>query len=396
MKVQCKTLLCIIMAVLMVRPYYVQLFPIWNTVWAYATLLISIASLGLIVQQNRVRDILVVLAFLGVYVMATVLNHCEYFTSAISTVGQALLAYDLGILYGTRKYHRSATISLNAVITGYLYIDAICVFLGISQRALHIEKTLTFLGYDNYAAFYIIPLIAVKFCLNSRKTGKLTRENYFCWTVCVISKLITQSYAASVALLIFMALYLMAKNFRALRKCINLKSIVLFLILLFMGIYFFNIQKILSLLLDASGKGVELNARTVIWHQIVPRITKVPPVGLGYMDEYIFMEFFEFPHGFSVTHAHNLVLDLLASTGIIGLFLYFRIIFRAKIKRVYLSNPSFRILIIGMVAYFILGFFDAYPFLSGVFLLFGFLKSSIAVDFSQHKPTLPCNKEICA
>ena len=334
----------------------------------------------MIFQQKKVKEIQIVLLFLMTYVVGTIFNHRENIISAISIISQALLAYDIGILYCTKKYKDSISKSLKKIITVYLYIDILCIFLNFSERILNISYVLTFLGYDNYAAFYIIPMLSVKLYLDSKEHNGITKEDFFCWLLCLLGKIYTKSFTASVAILALMFVYVLLSNIKFVKRIFNVKAIFLLLVALFCGIYFFNIHTVISFLLNSSGKGIELNSRTVIWHQVVPRLTTIPIMGLGCIDEYMFMKFFGFPYGYSVTHAHNLVLDILCSTGIIGLYLYIKIILDTKIKRVYLINGSYRILLCGLISYLIIGFFDAYPFLSGVYLLLGFLKSAVHIE----------------
>lgn len=93
-------------------------------------------------------------------------------------------------------------------------------------------------------------------------------------------------------------------NIKYIRRWLNIKSFAVAIVLLFVGVYFFNIQNVLSHLLSSMGKGVTLNSRTVIWRFVLKGIFKVPIYGLGNITADYFMDFFGFPYGYNATHAH--------------------------------------------------------------------------------------------
>ena len=87
-----------LMCLFVVRPYYIQITPFANEIWAYLTIVFTLASCVLVFVAKRHKHILVVLLFAIVYILATFLNQSENTLSAVSTVCQMVLGFNIGIL----------------------------------------------------------------------------------------------------------------------------------------------------------------------------------------------------------------------------------------------------------------------------------------------------------
>ena len=77
-------------------------------------------------------------------------------------------------------------------------------------------------------------------------------------------------------------------------------------------------------------------------------------------------------------HAHNLILDLLLKSGIIGTisYLYFYLGFLSKYFRKALKSSGF-ILVITLIGYFVLSMMDDYPFMPYIYCCLGLLWGSV-------------------
>lgn len=387
LRIKLSELLISAMTVFMIRPYYIQINEILNSIWAYITVVFFIVSIYLIFKFKYQKNIYLVSIFFGVYFLATLLHNKENIFSCISTIAQAALAYNIGILYLNKTYRRAITKIVPIISSVYLYADALSVFFQISSRVLHIESTMTLLGYDNYAAFYILPLITIKLFFCIQKNGKITLENWICTILCIASKGFTQSYAAVLSFVLLIVLFILLNRFKNIRKMINIKNGIVFILVMFILVYFFEIQNIISAFLLSSGKGLTLNSRTIIWNYVVPRLDQLPLIGLGYLDSQYFLNYFEFPYGFVATHAHNILLDVTIQTGFIGLVVYIVILCDIKFYKKLLVYKHYRIMWIGLICYLILGFFDSYPFLSSFYLAISLLKQYTFLEkrFYQNK-----------
>lgn len=394
-KIKKNELLILLFLILMIRPYYIQLFESINRIWAYMTFVCAIYSLILVILKKKTRYIIAEAVFFGIYLLATLFSHPENLMSAASVVGQAVLGYHIGILALSKSYRGCVERMVPKVFSIYLYLDVLSVVLGISTRVFHAESNMTLLGYDNYAAFCVLPMLSVKMGFSLKNKGKLSREDWFCWAACTAAKIITLSYAASIIMIMFAIIFLMVSKWGKLKRFLNVRNAIILIVVLFVGIYSFNIQRYLAALLIASGKGIELNSRTTIWRFVVKSIFKVPIIGLGYHTAQDFLNFFKFPAGWtSTTHAHNILLDLIVQTGILGLITYINILRELKVGKVLLKNRWYQIFMIGILCYLILGFFDFYFYLSPFWLLIALTKSEAILEQQSFAMKMTETKEL--
>lgn len=369
MKINIKSFFITLCAVFIIRPYYVQLQSLLNLMWAYTTLVLALICFAKARKYGNFKKDKFFYIFILLYLIATGYSSKENIMSAISNVAQITLAYNLGRLYKNVNYRKYIIKNVSIIISTFVYIDFLTIILGISSRYLQLDSTISFLGYDNYAAFYIIPLIGVKLLLDYLKKNKLSKEDMFFYLICVLGKIITQSYAALIALILIPVwIYILNYN-KKLRNIFNVRNIIYVVIFLFIGIYFFNIQYLFSDLLGFLGKGVTLNSRTVIWKHVLSNIEKIPLWGLGCIDAEFFMEFFGFPYGYNATHAHFLLLDLIIQTGVLGVLVYLRMLFNIKFKTIYMRNYGYNYAVACVLSFVLLSFFDSYPFVSTIYLL---------------------------
>lgn len=359
----------------MIRPYYVQLLESINLIWALITLTMAILCLIKILKYRSIKSDKFFYAFICVYLLATFLNCRENIVSAISNCAQVTLAYCLGRLYESDVYKRRIAKCVPKVISIYIYIDFITIIFGFSEKVWGIESSVSFLGYDNYAAFYIVPMIGIKFSLDYVRRNKLNLEDWIFYGCSLLGKILTGSYTAMAAIAVIPIFAYTFSHIKDIRRCLNVKSFIAAITLLFAGVYFFNIQNVLSHLLSSMGKGITLNSRTVIWKFVFSGIFRVPIYGLGNITAEYFMNFFGFPYGYNATHAHFLLLDLTIQTGIIGMIAFLGMLFSIRFKSTYFKDFSLVYIYTSLLSFLILCMFDSYPFLSMPYFAIGYIAS---------------------
>jgi len=134
-------------------------------------------------------------------------------------------------------------------------------------------------------------------------------------------------------LLAFVTAVILFKTKNNLNKIISIISGSIILIL--MGFLLIQSGKLLDRLKDTSSTG-DLGERDIIWRTITPIITKNPIVGVGETGyDFLTTEFFG-----NVISPHNVILEVLCYTGLIGLFLYLTFIIRVFMRgyKSYKSN----------------------------------------------------------
>lgn len=90
--------------------------------------------------------------------------------------------------------------------------------------------------------------------------------------------------------------------------------------LIFVGIYFVDVQNMFAFLITGVlGKNMTMSGRTVIWDIVVPAVAKNPVTGIGYLPV-AFMRSMLGHRGFA--HTHNQLLELMLHGGVIATGLY--------------------------------------------------------------------------
>lgn len=362
-------------AVFMIRPYYVTLYAQLNMIWAYSTLFCAVITSCMVLNHCRLRKETTIIAlFCATYLLATLSQTPKSLASAVSSIAQIVLPYNMGILLMNGTKRPSLEKNVSFVFSCYLYADALCTFLHVSERLFGLPKELTLLGYDNYAAFNVLAMLAVKFAIDEKQNnGKITIENILCYSVCCAGKILTGSVAACISLFAFAVIKLVLRHDKNVTRKCRPNKVIFLLMALFILVYYFKIYQVFAALLLELGKGSDLNSRTIIWNKVLHHIMDIPLIliGKGHYTEEEFRAFFEFPYGFNATHPHNIILCILVDTGAIGLMLYCKWLSKVIVNKAVVKVSWYKTLLIGLICYLFQGFWDYYTFLSGFYILLG-------------------------
>lgn len=358
----------VLLAVFIIRPYYIQRNLKLNTIWAYITVALALWSIYKTISvikkgKNTVALLVTFYSYCILYVFATATNEANNTFSALSESAQMIGGFNLGLLLLVPEYKGSVAYAICKVFTGYLYLDVLWGFLNIGAL-LGANKTMTFLGYDNFAAYCILPMIAIKFAINYQKNGKIKWEDWFCWLICLLYKIQTMSFNGIIFLTLFGLVCYIAMHRVDLGKIFTPQNAVIISVFLVLGVSIFDIHNVFSEILVFLGKGTTLGARTIIWNHMIPALFSVPLWGYGHINTGSFQTIVGLNPVWDVqgNHAHNLLMELWFSNGIIGLILYIRIVsICAKWMKRKWRNNTYKLLGYGVTTYILMGFIDGYP-----------------------------------
>lgn len=151
----------------------------------------------------------------------------------------------------------------------------------------------------------------------------------------MVNTLLLGSSTGMVCVLVNILLYLVLMRHKHKNDSIKgkiLSWVITTVAFITMGMVFFNIQRLFSfLIVDILGKDVTLSGRTAIWGKALEAIERYPIGGHGY--------------GYKADrdfYAHNLYLELLVTSGIVGFLLYsifmVKSIVQAMKTRAHLTN----------------------------------------------------------
>lgn len=197
---------------------------------------------------------------------------------------------------------------------------------------------------DNYLGYYYIPYISLLIFLDYIKYSRISRNTYFMVAICVIS-LLTAWSAKAILGIAFVLIYIFISKYKISKK-ITLKFLIIVYIFISILIVLFNFQYLFSDFIESIlHKDASLSGRTYIWQSAIRNIRNSPLIGYGInMDGTISIS--ETYNG-TLHASHNIMLEVLLQTGIIGFIFYFSFIYRSlKQKKSYLAqNKIYRMLI---------------------------------------------------
>ena len=174
-------------------------------------------------------------------------------------------------------------------------------------------------------------LTAVLWFLHAIKNSKTRWLSIGLATLSLLVMLPTQSGGAKLMFLLMIGVLLMSSLIEYLRQLGFRKSVV---ITIFLTIFSSLLATLLShsgpLVLALIGKDASLTGRTEFWPQLIQAAWRKPLLGYGYQGFWLPWRGYENParsiiagsSGFVPPHAHNGYLDILLSTGFVGLTLF--------------------------------------------------------------------------
>lgn len=373
-----KQIIIAFMCIFMIRPYYVQINENLNLIWGITTCAFMLISTIILFTNRKKNNLFWIVLFSIVYIFATFFNERHNLFGSISTVAQILLPFNLGLFLSINKYKEDIVKIVPKIAAIYIYLDSLLGILGISEKILGMNNSMTFLGYDNYAIYVLLPLITVKWGLGYYRNGKLEISDWICWGLPLFYKITTLSTNAIIGLVLMPIIYCISKNIRILRKLIRPQNAIIILIILLIAVLGFGVQEIFEGLMIKIGKGTTLGFRTVIWNHVALVLPKIPFWGFGQIDDGSFQNIVGLSPVWDTqaNHAHNLIFDIWFSTGILGLIFYTLMLWSClKHSRKLINIVEYRILIIGLIVYFLMGFLDGYPYIPSFYLLISIIYS---------------------
>ena len=260
------------------------------------------------------------------------------------------------------------------------YLSTILILLHVATMFLFptSPSTVFFFGMDNYSAFYVYPMLSLVLFYHSKLYGRLKAHSLLLALITVFAYIYTRSYTAAAAGLLFLMLLMLYPHFYKIPKIRGVRWFLPLLALVLVLIVKYNIQNKVASLLNSMSKGVTLNSRTIIWDHALSLISSKPLFGHGsftqeQLDAYIL---------YGTTHAHNIFLELLMRTGIVGTILYLLFLcgFIPPLKTGKPESHHNFILVASLISQLALSFMDFYPVITifYIFLAFQYSRNLIA------------------
>lgn len=356
-KIKDKDLIIFLVLLVYLKPFNISLIPVLNLIYSLLKILATIMLLLYI----YIKDISLSKSTKWCFVFLTWWTISIFLNHNIKNNIQVLLSiFGILLLFSAMQRKKKG---LNVIVKYLCYIAKIYIFLQfitiIVDHPIFATTIISFdkyfLGSDNYSAFILIPLsgfILVNADLNNKR---VTIFDFFFLLIAFLCLLIPKSWAGLLSYAAFMCFLLLRKNV-LIRKIVTIRNVIFLIVVLLVLIIVFNIQVYFAKILKMIGK-VGMNSREIIWPKAIQAFMKRPIVGYGMLtDEQISSYIL-----YGTTHAHNIILEFLLDSGIVGSFFAYMWLKNAvSINKRCLRNNAIQSLYYCIVAYLLCASLDFY------------------------------------
>ena len=357
LKVKVKNFIIFVVLLTYLKPFNVSLIPTLNALYSVAKIMATVVLLLYILNENvtLTKASKWCLAFLVWWTIAILAN------GNMKNNVQTLLSI-LGMLFLFNVMRRKPN-GLNIILKYLSCISKVYILLQfytivvdhpvLAESIISFDKY--FLGSDNYSAFILIPLSGFIIADALMNRGRIKTWDYFFFGIAFLGLLIPKSWAGIFAYAAFMVLFFFRKA-AFLKKIVNVHSVFIMIILLLILVIGFNIQTYFAELLRVFGK-IGLNSREIIWPKAICAMMQKPILGYGMLTDNQISSYILY----GTTHTHNIILEFLMDSGIVGSFFAFMWFKSAvTVKKRLLKNDVVIGLLYCIVAYLLCATLDFY------------------------------------
>ena len=198
-----------------------------------------------------------------------------------------------------------------------------------------IISEVNFLGIDNRLVFFYIPLLFVSLIYDSYTKNRVTVYSYLVLILSLWSTISLWAVGGFLGLIIIAITIIIKERIQIIKK-ISMKQVLLVIIILNLLIVFFQVQKHFeSFIVGYLKKDITLTGRTYLWNWALMLIKKNMLFGIGIQSDKYMLGIYKW-----VVHPHNMFLNYLTTTGIIGFscFIIMMLIISNKSKEIINEN----------------------------------------------------------
>jgi GT2 family glycosyltransferase/O-antigen ligase len=250
-----------------------------------------------------------------------IINSLRYGTNAADLINNAITSTVL--IYFISFYAKHDPVKLLKVLSNIFIVYCLAQFIsviiirifGITIFEPIAGDFIYFLGTDNYSAFSLLPMLGVilfSSMINKRKIGVV---EWICFISICIENIATWSVTAMLAIIFAVVLMILCRYQAKILDFFSPRNFLVFLNLVLILIVVFHIQNLMSpFFVKVLHKDITLNSRTYIWDGALKLIKEKFVFGWGNLSSKQISSYVLY----GTTHAHNMLLELLLRTGIIG------------------------------------------------------------------------------
>lgn len=365
MKIRFDNVFIIVFFLIYLKPFNTSFWGIFDTFLQFAKIIISFILLVLLIKRNKKisKVSIVVMLFLCSWSLALIMNNM-LFENLIYLISIACMFLFVDLYRGSSKNEKSIFKCLYWIAAFYIVLHTLTIFMGHPFFGVANDYDRYFLGGDNRSAFILIILCTLLYIYDVQYCELISVRTF---TISLIG-LVGLIYVFSVAGMIAYSLLLLAiflRKHKFLKVVFSVKCILLLMVAVVVSVVVFHIEDKLSSILALFNK-TGLSSREVIWPLAVRHFLERKFFGYGALSPDQVRAYYLYGAG----HTHNMLLEILMMTGIVGftLFFYLMHIIVRKSKRNE-TKMTYYICMFGLAAYCLCAIFDFYIELIYFYLL---------------------------
>lgn len=261
-----------------------------------------------------------VLAFVGFQIVRLVVsifnNNGGIWKHSVSivTILALVLLCELLVTYSAKLFLKSWAI----LISAYIAVNFILLlfFPNGMAKSDYYNYSVNFISIDNYLIPCFLFGLLVVILYSEYLRGYITTWAYLLMACTVVTMLMVWSAGGMIGLFLFL-IGLPFVYWEKTRRFVRVSILSIVYVVLTVGLVFFRVQNIFAFFIeDVLHKSLTLTGRTLMWDQAFELIQKSPLIGYGIAERgHIFFNN-KFQYG------HNVVIELLLTSGIIGLIAF--------------------------------------------------------------------------
>lgn len=300
-----------------------------NNVYNVVFLLDAMIIIALYILKAKCsKNIIYTIIFIIVLIVSTILNNGELNNCIM--LGIKILTLCLIVEFGVKRNTKTFLIAFEFILSILVYINFITLLIypkGMYMSYVSGYSSNWFLGFKNIHILYILPAILLNLINNSIASRKITVRTCTLLMVSTFSMIRVWS-ATGIVGIVLCLLYIFLPQKVKNAKFFYIKNYIITEVSLFLGIVMFRIQNLFSyIIVDLLKKDLTFTGRTIIWDYIIEYIKQKPLLGYGIESTITRFSKGTLLHSY---HAHNIILELIYKTGLIGLFIIILIIVDVK------------------------------------------------------------------
>lgn len=315
-KVNLKFIFYFIVAIVFVKPRYLEEFNILDDILNSLRFLFSFFIISTYLKRGKISKIFTYFFIFNLILLISTVLNSKDILRAIMYLGINLSI----VIMLEEKFKRNNLIAIDALYISYsimILINFVCLLIYPDGLYTQAGDRGNFLNIDNLLGHILI--ITIMLSIINIHEKKYIKISYITIVISILTLIITWSVTGIVSIFILVLLFLLKSKFNFINKFLNPKNLLIFVLILFLLIFLNINNKFLgNIITNILKKDLTFSGRTYIWAQFFDDITddKINFLLGNGIQERNTIYVYKFN---SYTHLHNQFYNIMYEGGIVSL-----------------------------------------------------------------------------